>query len=278
MNKNIFDDVSILIIGFDGYKDVWNHCISLLNRYWKERPKTYLATSELTPDYTNVEIIPAGRGAEWSRKVQVALKEIDTSYVILLLEDFFISDYINNDLIKDALELVEEDDIKFYQLLVQLLKQSWEKGMPYKGNKHIHIVPRDKKYGINLQAAIWKTDFLRERVGTENYNAWLFEMNQLKTENYNVAKVEYLIDDRNILNITHAVVQGKYLRGAVKHMEKLGHHIDLTERPLLSKVENFKYNLKLFMYSVTPKCLVKPAKAIGKLIKVDFVTDRLSKK
>lgn len=278
MNKNIFDDVSILIIGFDGYKDVWDHCISLLNQYWKERPKTYLATSELAPDYNDVEIIPAGSGSEWSRKVQVALKEIDTPYVILLLEDFFISDYVNNDLVKEALELVQEDDIKFYQVLVQLLKQSWEKGAPYKENKHIHIVPRDKKYGINLQAAIWKTDFLREKVGTENYNAWLFEMNQLKTENYNVDKVEYLIDDRNILNITHAVVQSKYLRGAVKYMEKLGHHIDLSERPLLSKTENFKYNLKLFMYSATPKCLVKPAKAIGKLMKVDFVTDRLSKK
>lgn len=278
MNENIFDDVSILIIGFDGYKDVWDHCISLLNQYWKERPKTYLATSELAPDYENVEIIPAGPNSEWSRKVQAALKKIDTPYVILLLEDFFISDYVNNDLIKNAIELVEKDGIKFYQLLVQLIKQSWEKGTPYKGNKHIHIIPRDKKYGINLQAAIWKTDFLREKVGTENYNAWLFEIKQLETENYNVDKIEYLIDDRNILNITHAVVQSKYLRGAVKHMNKLGHYIDLRERPLLSRSEDFKYNFKLFMYSVTPKCLVKPAKAIGKLMKVDFVTDRLSNK
>ena len=102
-------------------------------------------------------------------------------------------------------------------------------------------------------------------------------MNQLNGEKYNVNKIEYLIDDRNILNITHAVVQSSYLRSAVKKMKKIGCDIDLNERKELSLKEDFKYNLKLFMYSITPNCLTKPAKAIGKLMKVDFVTDRLSK-
>lgn len=277
MDTNIFDDVSVLIIGFDGYKDVWDHCIALMNKYWKDRPKTYLATSELIPDYDNVEIITAGSNAEWSRKVQVALNTIHTPYVILMLEDFFITDQVDNEILKQVLNMVKTDNIKFYQLLVQLLKQTWEKGDPYKGNRHIHVIPKDKKYGINLQAAIWNTEFLREKVGTENYNAWIFEMNQLKTEDYNTKRIEYLIDDRNILNITHAVVQSKYLRGAIKKLRNINHDINRDERDVLSKTENFKYNLKLFMYSMTPKCLVKLAKKIGKMLKVDFVTDRLSK-
>lgn len=55
-----------------------------------------------------------------------------------------------------------------------------------------------------------------EKIGRDNYNAWKFEMNQLNGEKYNINKIEYLIDDRNILNITHAVVQSSYLRSAVK--------------------------------------------------------------
>lgn len=276
MNQSIFDDVSVLIIGFDGYKDVWDHSISLMNKYWKERPKTYLATSKLVPEYEGVTVLPAGPDSEWSKKTWNALEQIHTPYVILLLEDFFISDYVNNDALKETLQMVEDDDIKFYQLLVQLIKQSWEKGKAYKGKKYLRIIPSDKKYGINLQAAIWKTDYLREKVGTENYNAWKFEMNQLGVEKYNVDKVDCVIDTRNLLNITHTVVQSKYLRGAVKSLKKQGHEIDLSEREQLSVMNNFKYQLKLFMYSATPKWLVKPAKAIGKLMKVDFVTDRLS--
>lgn len=275
--KNLYDDVSILVVGFDGYIDVWNHFFALMNKYWADRPQTYLATSELTPVYENVHVIPTGKNTEWSKRTAIALEQIKTPYVILMLEDFFISDYVDNDVVKSCIEMVEQDNIKFYQILVQLLKQTWEKGKPYKGNKHIHVIPTDKKYGVNLQAAIWQTQYLKEKIGNENYNAWQFEMNQLNAEKYNENKIEYLIDDRNILKITHAVVQSKYLRGAIKKMNKIGHTIDTSEREALSKKEDFKYNLKLFMYSATPKCLVKPAKAIGRLLKVDFVTDRLSK-
>lgn len=275
--RNLYDDVSILVVGFDGYVDVWNHFFELLNKYWPNRPKTYLATSEAKPEYEGVEVVTAGPNTEWSLRARAGLEKITTPYVILMLEDFFITDYVDDTLVKECLKLVEQDNILFYQILVQLIKQTWEKGKPYKENKRIHIIPADKKYGINLQAAIWNTDFLRERIGTENYNAWLFEMNQLDSERYNQEKIEYLIDDRNILNITHTVVQSKYLRGAVRKIERQGHHIDLSERPMLSKKDDFKYNLKLFMYSATPKWLVGPAKSIGRLMKVDFVTDRIAK-
>ncbi len=280
MNKmSIFDDLSVLIIGFDGYVDVWNHDIQLLNKYWKNRPKTYLADSLLNPSYENVEIINAGENSEWSRKVQVALDKIDTPYVLLLLEDFFITDYVDNRRIEKVFRMIKHDGIKFYQVLVQLIKQSWEKGKPYRGNKHIHIIPKDKKYGLNLQAAIWEKDFLKQVVGEGNYNAWEFEVNQLGTKNYNVGKVEYLIDDRNILNITHTVVQSKYLRGAVRKLKQIGVNIPDSERPRLSVKDDAKYNLKLFMYSATPKFMVKPFKTVGrKLLKVDFVTDRIKKK
>lgn len=275
--RNIYNDVSILVVGYDGYVDVWNHFFDLMNKYWPNRPKTYLAVSEAKTEYEGVEVVTAGPNTEWSMRARAGLERITTPYVILMLEDFFITDYVDDELVKDCLELVEQDNIKFYQILVQLIKQTWEKGKPYKGNKRIHIIPSDKKYGINLQAAIWNTDFLKEKIGNENYNAWLFEMNQLDSERYNQEKIEYLIDDRNILNITHTVVQSKYLRGAVRKIERQGHHIDLNERPMLSKKDDFKYNLKLFMYSATPKWLVGPAKTIGRLMKVDFVTDRITK-
>ncbi len=273
--KQYLEDVSVLIIGFDDYKDVWHHDIDLMNRYWRDRPKTYLANSELKPVYENVEIINAGSDSEWSKKVQVALERINTPYILLLLEDFFITDYVDNAKIESVMKMIEDDGIKFYQILVQLINQNWEKGQPYKGNKDVIIIPQDKKYGINLQAAIWEKDFLKQTVGTGNYNAWEFEVNQLGKEDYNRDKIEYLIDKRNLLNITHAVVQSKYLRSAKRKLENKGIQIPESERKQLSKRDDFKYTFKLFMYSVTPKALVKPFKAIGRLLKVDFVTDRI---
>lgn len=268
-------DLSILIVGFDGYKDVWDIDVYLLNKFWSNRPKTYLATSVLKPEYNNVEVIATGEGSEWSKKAYNALKVINTKYVLLLLEDFFISSPVNNTLVLDSLHLIKENKIKFYQVLVQLIKSSWEKGAPFLGNKHIKIIPQDKKYPLNLQAAIWEREFLMETIGEGNYNAWQFEIKQISISDININKIEYLIDDRNILNIEHTIVQSKYLRAPLKRLQKQEPQIDFSGRDVLSVYEDSKYRFKLLMYSLTPKCLVKPFKKVGRWLNVDFVTDRV---
>jgi len=271
------NDLSILIVGYDGYKDVWDIDIHLLNKYWCNRPKTYLSTSVLKPVYDNVEIIAAGEGSEWSKKAFYALKQIKSKYVLLLLEDFFISSPVNNNVVLDSLQLIKNNGIKFYQVLVQLIKSSWEKGAPFQGNKHIKIIPQNKKYPLNLQAAIWDREFLLDTIGEENYNAWQFEIKQMAIANLNVDKIEYLIDDRNILNIEHTIVQSKYLRAPLKRILKKEPQIKISDREILSVKEDFKYHFKLLMYSITPKILVKPFKRVGRWFGVDFVTDRVAK-
>ena len=279
MENSIWDDkdLSILIVGYDGYKDVWDIDIYLLNKYWSNRPKTYFATSVLKPEYENVEIITAGEGSEWSKKACNALNQIKSKYVLLLLEDFFVSSPVNNKLVLDSLQLIKNNEIKFYQVLVQLINSSWEKGAPFQGNEHIKIVPQEKKYPLNLQAAIWDRDFLLETIGKGNYNAWQFEIKQIAIDNLNVNKIEYLIDDRNILNIEHTIVQSKYLRAPLRRILKKEPQIDISGRAILCVKDNFKYNLKLLMYSFTPQFLVKPFKRIGRWLNIDFVTDRISK-
>lgn len=274
--KDYFNDISLLFIGFDGYIDVWNHCFELLNEYWPIRPKTYLACSELYPTYKNIEVINAGKNSEWSKKAQIALEQIKTKYVLLMLEDFFIYDYVDNSQIAEVMQLIKENGIKFYQLSVQLIHQRLIRGKPYKNNKHIHVIRKDKKYPLNLQAAIWDKNYLKKRIGNGNYNAWMFEIKQLNFREYNAEHIDCLIDDRNICRILHTVVQSKYLPGAIKKLNKYGYYINESEREFLNKRENFKYMLKLFMYEITPNFLIRPIKMVGKLMKVDFVTDRIN--
>ena len=246
-----------------------------MNLHWKNRPKTYLVDSEINTHYDGVEIINAGPESEWSRKVQYALEIIDTPYVLLMLEDFFIACDVDNEVVKTAIDTVKKYDIKFYQVLVQALNQGWAKGDAFMGNKRIHIAAKEKRYAINLQAAIWNAEFLRKMVGEGNYNAWEFEIKQLGKSDFNSEKAEILVDDRNMLHIIHAVVQSKYLPGAIRKLKKKGYDLDTKERGVLGFRENFNYNFKLLMYSITPKILIKPFKAVGRFMKVDFVTDRI---
>ncbi len=275
---DIFKDLTVLVVGYDKYVDVWDHFFTLMNKNWKERPATYLACSTENPNYENVKVICAGEGSEWSKKVQVALSQIKTKYILLLLEDFFIERPIDNNVVQEALERIDTNNIKFSQMMIQTLHPKHVEGKKFLNMKEIRIVPSDKKYALNLQPAIWEREYLIKAVGEENYNTWEFEMRNISIPDLNTKEIECIIDARNIFNILHMIVQSKYLPGAVKKLKKLGYDVQDGKRAELSKKEAFKYNTKLLMYEITPKPLVKFAKKIGKLFKFDFVVDRLSKK
>lgn len=276
-NNKIYENVSILVVGYDGYKDVWDHFFTLINKYWKDRPKTYLATSELVPVYENVTVLPAGKDSEWSKRAYNALTQIDTDYVILMLEDFFITKFVDNDIVEGTLQEIITNKIKFYQLQSPNYNRDKKIGTPYKGNEYVRVIPQNKDYVLNLQTVIWNREYLLSVIGKENYNAWIFEFNNIHHTDINVKRTEYLIDVRNVLNITHAIVQSKYLRGAIKYLKKINYTIDTTERPTFTIMDQFKYDLKTFVSDHAPECLVPFLKKIGKLMKVDFVSDRVLK-
>lgn len=272
MEKNkFFDDLSLLIIGYDPYKDVWNHYFHLLNKYWKCRPKTYLISNELTPDYDGVVVIPAGSDAEWSKKVIVGLNNISTKYVLLLLEDFFTTLEVNNNILCDLINVIDQNNIKY----CKLLNQSKIKGLSFNNLQYLHIINRNEKYGISLQPAIWERKFLEKIVGHENYNAWIFELNQVANpiQNKNDT-IDSIADNRNILNITHAVVQGKYLRRAVKIFKKQNYIINDGNREVLSIFNNFKYMFKRFVAEYSPNFLKPFFKKVGSLLGIEYISNR----
>lgn len=268
------ENISLLIIGYDPYIDVWKHYFDLLEKYWKDRPETFLATNVVNPNYPNVKTIPVGEDAEWSRKVQVALEHIKTKYVVLLLEDFFTTREVDNNTVDSLMASVIKGDIKY----CKLLNESKIKGEIYGGNKHLHIIRKDEEYGISLQPAIWNVEYLREKVGKENYNAWIFEFNQVKNKGWNETKIDCIADDSNPLQITHAVVQSQYLRKAIRVFKSQGYEINTNTRKVMSLKDTFKYRLKNFANHTIPKKYHNCFKPFGRLLGIDFVSDRQNQK
>lgn len=264
------NDISILIIGYDPYIDVWNHYFDLLNKYWPDRPQTYLASNSASPHYENVNVIPCGEDAEWSKKVYLSLDKIPTNYVVLLLEDFFTTKPVNNKSFNSLVNLIEKNNVDY----CKLLNQSKIKGKPFLSKKYLHVLSEKSEYGVSLQPSIWKKSFLKNLVGEGNYNAWVFEFNQVKNKTHCNHDYICLGDDRNILEITHAVVQSKYLRKAVRVFKKQNYSIDTSTRPMMSIRDEFKYDLKRNMSDITPHYLKPLFKKIGKKMNVDFVSDR----
>lgn len=265
--------MAILVIGFDGYSDLWDDYFGLLNKFWPNRKyPTFLSNNVLKPHYENVSVINCGHDAEWSRKVKLALEVIDNQYICLLLEDFFTGDVVINEEIDDAIEFISNNNVKYYKL------NSFSKvnSSKYKKYKYLHTIPGNLPYGVSLQPAIWEKRFLEELLGNENYNAWKFEYARVK-ESLNKTNFPLegcVFDDRNILKIQHGVVQGQFLPPVVKYFEKRNYVLDTSKRKIMSTKDYVIYRLKINSKTIIPIIFQAPVKKVLKLFGLRFVSDK----
>lgn len=247
-------DMTIVFIGFDGYSDMWDDCMNLFHRFWKDCPyKVMFVNNSKEIKFENVQVLHAGDDAEWSRKVQLAVEKADTPYICLLLEDFFVGEPIDTQIIEETLKLIKEDDIRYFKI-VNNNRPLKNRDAHYKGIKYLHVVPENDEYGVSLQAAIWKKDYLKEVLGTENYNAWKFEFDRVKEAEGKTSEPNkgVLVDDRNILKIKHGVMQSKYLPFTVKYFKKKG--LDLTiQREIMSYPQYLRYWIVSAGKEILPK-------------------------
>lgn len=272
----INSDMALVIIGYDPYKDVWNHYFNLINKYWPDNPfPVYLVNNEdKGAEYKGVTVINCGKDAEWSRKAQIATQQIKEKYICLLLEDFFTRDYVNTEKVLKVVKFMKERDIKYYKLA----SFSSFHTPHFENHQFLYTIPKNKPYGISLQAAIWEKEFLKEKLGTDNYNAWTFEKDRLDEETEDTAPLEKCVfDNRNILQIEHAIVQSVYLPPAIAYFNKIGYKIDLNERGIMGKKEYFIYANKRFWSDILVGPYLKPLKKFLKKMGMNFVSDSNSR-
>lgn len=268
--KNMNDKrMAIVMVGYDGYDDVWKDFFTLFQTNWKDCPyRIYLADGEKGYEMSGLINVHAGKEAEWSRKVQKALEVVEEKYICLLLEDFYFGSAVDNKIVSDALDLMDRDGLKYYKLNTF----SKIKTTNYKNIDYLHVLPGNLEYAVSLQPGIWERDFLKEKVGTENYNAWKFEVDRINEEK-NASKEPLkgcVFDERNILQIQHGIVQGKYLPECVRYFKKRGYELNQSRRSVMTGWENFIYKAKRLNW---PKPIRQILKNILRLFGMKFVTD-----
>lgn len=238
------EKMTIAFIGFDGYSDMWDDCIKLFQRFWRDCPyKVLFINNEKDVSWHGVEVLHAGKDAEWSRKVQLAIDNCNTQYLCLLLEDFLVGSSIDTGVVDRTLKFIRNENIRYFKL-VNMSRAVKNRDPIYKGYRFLHIIPKSDEYGVSLQAAIWDKEYLAELLGKDNYNAWVFEFNQVKAAEGQPDEPNpgCVFDDRNILNLKHGVIQSKYLPGTIRYFRKLGLELNV-EREVMSYTNFYKMRL-----------------------------------
>lgn len=127
----------------------------------------YLANNVRQPEYQGVPVINYGEEAQWSTRTRIAVEQLKEPYICLLLEDYFIGAMIDNNMIAEALDLIKQDGIRYYKLN----NFSRVNTKRYKNIDYLYTIPENMEYGISLQPAIWKREYLLELLGDSAYTA-----------------------------------------------------------------------------------------------------------
>lgn len=253
MNK----DLTILLMAYDSYNDVWPGFVKCKKKYWKDCPYEMIMINCDVPleklnknVQTGVDrVICAGKKTEWTERLHKALEEIDTPFVLLWLEDLFLDKKLDTSRIISYIELMNKNtDIGH----IRICKDA-EYQLEYDEDNTLGELLPNHAYRICTQPALWRKDYLYE-LTKEPMDAWNFEYQMgFKCDDYNM---RCFITKDDLFHFTNMVWRGKWTKEAVALDKKEHLDIDYNHRKKHSIWSNLKTNINSLIYIVLGPDLV----------------------
>jgi len=172
--------LGILIPSCDNYSDAWAPFFRLFFRYWPDPGyPIYLASNQKVFSHRGVTTIRVGPDVDWSANLISALDRIPESHLLVILEDYFLTEPADLPAIDALFRHQCRSDVGYLRLY------------PCPGPREITgtvagygigIVERGGPYRTSLQAAIWKKSLLRNLLRAGE-SAWDFESGGTRRSN-----------------------------------------------------------------------------------------------
>ncbi len=251
------DNLTMIIHSCDKFSDLWDAHVSLLEKFWPDRNiPTYIVTDkENERAYERVSVIAAGEGAELSERTARALEEIDTEYVFITLDDYFLYRPVSNEVIGGLLDVMEKENLDYIRLFKYPRNKRSAINRPMKDRPDIWHLDNNQRYTVNLYAGIWRKSFLAATV-REKKNAWQYEVSLSRIAREVNARCA--MTNGKEFNILDGVRKGKFLHKAYRYLKK--HDLYHGDRPLIGRWQIFKLNVRIWGTRHMPRCIVDAAR------------------
>lgn len=259
--------LSIYVSSPDSYSDVFSVFYRAFFRYWKDCPYDFYLTTN-TQAYEDIKCIQNNKpGDTWVERTLAAMPKIDSKYLLLMCDDTFISQPVNNIDIERILDYMDNNNIKYCRIKPIKAKDIIGKEI---GLCHVSTnIP----YAVNLQIGIIRKDFLMHLLGDGKKSAWEIEgniQNKLKVDKYN-NYVDIVAVNKPIVSFVHGIWKGKWIRGTYNYIKK--EYPDYVfERPRLSIGLSIKILLINNLEMMTPIKARRALKSILTKLGVKFTT------
>lgn len=214
-NKITVEKIPLIICSCDKYSILWENLFLLLDRYWKDKPKQILGTQEtITFKNDNICVKPVGSGF-FSNRLKKLVKQIKSKYVFLFIEDHYLENNVKNDILTEAINILETNNRIGY---IKLFHYEFST-KPY--NSHFEIVTK-QNYRISIGPSIWRTKYLKKllRNGEDVWRTEYYSNLRSNMHRYKVLQISNTLYNPFPLTFGGIVVKGTLQQNLCDKIEK----------------------------------------------------------
>jgi hypothetical protein len=230
-NKN---NLSILVLSCDKYSDLWSPFFECFFKYWPDREyPIYLGANERSFDDKRVKTILIGRDKDWSSGFKKIIKQIDSEYIFVILEDLFLTKDVDNLKFKECFDILTKNNFNHCHVDSHLKPESIiENG--------IGVYSRGMPYRVNV-LGLWRRDYL-SKILIDGESPWDFEIMGSYRSSYDDGF--YCLPD-GIFKTINTIEKGGWLPDELKICQGMGLKINMGDRKILSGTYLFKSRLQI---------------------------------
>lgn len=248
---------ALLVPSCDKYSDIWPYFFKLLFKYWPEvsnYPIILLSNHKRYLD-ERVTTLTVGEERSWSDNVALALSQIENEYVMVMLEDFLLTERVDIDVLTQYFTFMQENSAGYLRLMANpppnhLLRNSVDIGEIRKG----------AEYRTSLQLAFWKKDIL-QTILLPGESPWEFELKgSIRSQKLSEPFLSIQLSAKQpILYFPNSIVRGMWVIEAVQYLRSQGFH-EILSRPIETRLAAiFRRN---WLRSLISRTLVRPLKKL----------------
>ena len=233
-------------------------------RNWPDCPfPVHLGSNEQVFEHPRVTNIRIGPDKDWTSSTRKMLESLDTEYVLILLDDFFIRETVDTNRVLSFLNALVE--MKGHML--QLRKPIRRPFLRMKEFPDIAKLMVGTPYRVNLQPTIWRINSLLS-IMRDGESPQEFEVNASKRSSSYDDGYYCLRRERPIEWKHHVVEKGKWFRSAATYFGKADIGCDFTRRPIISKIEQIIWTVRKKWGRLKEKAIPWTLKKrIGKIVR-----------
>lgn len=240
-------DVTIVVSSCDKYAALWEPFFGSLFKYWPtlntihRDSKILLVANHQQYQHPRVTMINIPNETSWTDNILTALSQVDTKYVLLALDDYWLNAPINEERLAELLQLMRTSDAAMLQLSYNDLR--YQSGDPHSTIDGVMYRNKYAHYKLSLQLAVWDKQALLDLL-RPGENPWEFELaGTVRSHGY--PRTIFTVANNEPISYVNATYQGHIRSEAITHAVQHKFAFDDKKFPQLGKF-NPKLSAKIW--------------------------------